>query len=214
MVTTNTASKKRSTNGQPKVPEEDINNHITFPAFDLSTTKVGFGNSPHRVTTIAYERKYHPDHSTLLKVLLTRASVLDKTPPSDSTVHFIPYELINVSDSNIVKHQLIQHNQFIHNTIIIPIHNIDEATMYSGLKEQLINLTSVTNIEKTYLSSISGKWLVLTTKSKEEQTRNDIDNIINNTTFPPSTESLGRSNHSNRYNVNTALVSYAASLQK
>ena len=75
MVTTNTASKKRSTNGQPKVPEEDINNYITFPAFDLSTTKVGFGNSPHRVTTIAYERKYHPDHSTLLKVLLTRASV-------------------------------------------------------------------------------------------------------------------------------------------
>ena len=39
MVTTNTTSKKRSTDGQPKVPEEDINNQITFPAFDISTTK-------------------------------------------------------------------------------------------------------------------------------------------------------------------------------
>ena len=37
MVTTNTISKKRSIDGQPKIPEEDINNYITFPAFDLST---------------------------------------------------------------------------------------------------------------------------------------------------------------------------------
>ena len=39
MVTTNTTSKKRSTDGQPKVPVEDINNQITFPVFDLSTKK-------------------------------------------------------------------------------------------------------------------------------------------------------------------------------
>ena len=55
MVTTNTTSKKRSTDGQPKVPVEYINNQITFPVFNLSTKKVGFGNSHHRVTTIAYE---------------------------------------------------------------------------------------------------------------------------------------------------------------
>ena len=40
MVITNTTSKKRSTDGQPKVPEEDINNQITFPSFDLSTKKL------------------------------------------------------------------------------------------------------------------------------------------------------------------------------
>jgi len=39
MVTKNTTSKKRSTDGQPKVLEEDIKNQITFPAFDLSTKK-------------------------------------------------------------------------------------------------------------------------------------------------------------------------------
>ena len=66
-VSSNTTSKKHSTDGQPKVPEEDINNQIIFPVFDLSTTKVGFGNSPHHVTTIAYEVKCHPDHSALLK---------------------------------------------------------------------------------------------------------------------------------------------------
>ena len=39
MVTTNATSKKRSTDDQPKVPVEDINNQITFPVFDLSTKK-------------------------------------------------------------------------------------------------------------------------------------------------------------------------------
>ena len=169
MVTSNTTSKKRSTEGQPNVPEEDINNQIIFLAFDLSTKIVGFVNSPHRVTTIAYEVKCQPNHSALLKVLLTRASVLDKNPPLDSTIHFILYGIINVSDSNTVTHQIIQQNQFIHNTTIIPIHTIDENTTYSGLKEKLENLSSITNIGKTLFSSTSGKWLVITTKPKKNR---------------------------------------------
>ena len=52
---------------------------------------------------------------------------------------------------------------------------------------------------------------MITTKKQKEEARHDIDNLINNTTFPPNTERPGRSN---RYNVNTALVSHAASLQK
>ena len=40
MITTHASSKKRSTDDQPKVPEEDINKHVTFPAFDLSTKKL------------------------------------------------------------------------------------------------------------------------------------------------------------------------------
>ena len=208
-VTSNTTSKKRSTDGQPKVPEEDINNQIIFQAFDLWTKKVGFGNSPHRVTTIAYEVKCHPDHSALLKVLITRASVLDKTSPSDSTIHFIPYGLINVSDSNTVKHQIIQQHQFIHNTTIIPIHSIDEYTMYSGLKEKLENLSSITNIEIKYFSSTSGKWLVITTKPKKEQARHDIDDLINNTTFP-----LTQNNLDVPINIILILPSFATALKK
>ena len=40
MVTINTTFKKCSTDDQPKLPEEDINNRITFPAFDISTKKL------------------------------------------------------------------------------------------------------------------------------------------------------------------------------
>ena len=148
MVTLNTTSKKRSTDGQPKIPEEEVNNQIIIYSFRSINKKVDFGNSPHRVTIIACEIKCRPNHSALLKVLLTRVFVLVKTPPSDSTIHFILYGLINVSDSNTVKHQIIQQNQFIHNITIIPIHNIDEETIYSGLKEKLEILLSVTNIEK------------------------------------------------------------------
>ena len=142
---------------------------MNFPAFDLSTKKVGFGNSSHRVTTIVYDIKYHPDHSALLKLLLIRVSVLDKTPPLDSTIYFIPYGIINVLDSNTVKHQIIQQNQFIHNTTIIPIHNIEEDIMYSGLKAKIKNLPSITNIEQKNFSSTSGKWLVIITKKKKNR---------------------------------------------
>ena len=48
-----------------------------FPAFDLSTKRIGFGNGTNRVTTVAYEVKCHPAHSTILKYLLIKFSVLD-----------------------------------------------------------------------------------------------------------------------------------------
>ena len=56
--------------------------------------------------------------------------------------------------------------------------------MYSGLKEILENLPFITNTKKTYMSSTSGKWLVITTKKQKEQARHDIDDPINNKTFP------------------------------
>ena len=49
-------------------------------------------------------------------------------------------------------------------------------------------------------------------KSKKDQARQEIDQIINDTIFPDSQiEKPGRSNH---HNINSVLVSYAAALQK
>ena len=56
-------------------------------------------------------------------------------------------------------------------------------------------------------------------KEKKEQARHDIDDLVNNTTQhnttqhspSPNTERPGRSN---RYDINTALDSYATALQK
>ena len=45
----------------------DNDNATVFPAFDLSTKRIEFGNINARVTTVAYEIECYPDHATLLK---------------------------------------------------------------------------------------------------------------------------------------------------
>ena len=83
---------KRKPDGQPKESEQDKS--ITIPVFDLSTKRIGFGNGTNRVTTVVYEVKCHPAHSTILKSLLIKASALDPLPPSDTNIYFIPHGLI------------------------------------------------------------------------------------------------------------------------
>ena len=84
---------KRRPNVQLKKAE--TNQHrIVFPAVDLSTKRIGFGSGSNRVTTVAYEVKYHPTNSTLLTSLLIKSSILSLLPPTDTNIHFIPYVLI------------------------------------------------------------------------------------------------------------------------
>ena len=57
---------KHKPDGQ--LQEAEINKHrIIFPVFDLFTKRIGFGNRANRVTTVAYEIKFHPAHYTILK---------------------------------------------------------------------------------------------------------------------------------------------------
>ena len=150
---------KRKPDGQPKEPEQDKS--ITFPAFDLSTKRIGFGNGTNRVTPVAYEVKCHPAHSTILKPLLIKASVLDPLPLSDTNIHFILHGLIQYTDATTVKNQLTQQNRFLAQTCIIPIFNINEESMNgstnNGIKTRLLAIPSVIDIEPTYLTETTGK---------------------------------------------------------
>ena len=138
---------------------------IVFPAFDLSTKRVRFGNGNTRVTTVAYGIRCYPAHATLLKSILIQASTFDPIAPSDNHIHFIPYGLLQTTDTNTVKNQIIQQNRFLANTGIVPILNITPETMQSGLKDRLLAITSVISLEPTYLTAKSGKWLVIVNKS-------------------------------------------------
>ena len=89
---------------------------------------------------------------------------------------------------------------------------MSEATMKSGIKTRLLEIQSVIGLEHMYLTESSGKWLVLVKKIQKDQARRAIDTVINETLFPDSqTEKLGRSN---RHNIKSSIVTYAASLQK
>ena len=72
---------------------------IVFSALDLSTKRVGLGNGNARVTTVAYEIRYHPAHAALQKSILIHASVLDPFPPSDNHIHIyhmVYYKLLTL----------------------------------------------------------------------------------------------------------------------
>ena len=92
-----------------KLKDAETNQHcIVLPEFDLSTRIIGFGNGSNRVTAVAYEVKYHPAHSTLLKSLLIKSSVIYPLPPTDTNIHFIPHGLIQATDVTTVTNQITQ----------------------------------------------------------------------------------------------------------
>ena len=124
---------KRSPDDNRKDPTKNSNT-IVFPAFDISTKRVGFGNGNARVTTVAYEIRCHFDHATLLKSIFIQASVLDPISASKNYTHFIPYGLFQTTYSFTVKNQTIQQNRFLAQTGIVPILKIANDTMTSGLK--------------------------------------------------------------------------------
>ena len=151
---------KRKPYGQLK--ESDKNkNSIIFPAFDLSTKRIGFGNGTNRFTMVVYEVKYYPAHSTILKSLIIKSSVLDPLPPFDTDIHFLPHSLIQSTNATTVKNQLTQQNRFLVQTGIIPTFNITEDSMNAGtnngIKKILLAITSVIDMEPTYLTESSGK---------------------------------------------------------
>ena len=83
--------------------------------------------------------------------------------------------------------------------------------MHNGMHTSLLTLSSILGIETTYLSPTSSKWFVIVNKKQKEKFRLETDAAINNTTFSPEkTEKTGRSN---RFNIKSSLVSYAAALK-
>ena len=132
-------------------------------------------------------------------------------PPSDNHIHFIPYGLLQTTDTT-VKIKTTQQNRFPAQSGIVPILNITQDTMNSGLKERLLAIPSIIGLEPTYLTTKSGKWLVIVKKNRKDQSRTDIDKTINDTIFPDS--QIEQPGHSNHHNIDFVLVYYTAALQR
>ena len=107
IIKDSTTNNKRNLDDNKKEPNTQDKTIVSL-AFDLSTKRVGFGNGTARVTTVAYEIRCHPAHTTLLKTILIQASVLDPVLPSDNHIYFIPYGLLQTTDATTLKNQITQ----------------------------------------------------------------------------------------------------------
>ena len=134
----NTHNNKRKPDRQLKETDKNKKS-IIFPAFDLSTKRIGFGNETNRFIRVAYKIIYHSAHSTILKSLLIKSSVLEPLTPSDTNTYFIPHGLIQSTDATIVKDQLTHQYHFLAQTGIVPIFNINADSMNAGTNNIIQN---------------------------------------------------------------------------
>ena len=65
-----------------------------FPAFDLNMRIIMFGNSETRISTLTFEVRCHPDNTNVIKIILSRISSNEKSPPSEEIIYFFSYGLV------------------------------------------------------------------------------------------------------------------------
>ena len=93
IISDNASNNKRLPDGNRKDPTTP-DKTIVFPACDLSTKRVGFGNEYSRVTIVAYAIRCHPAHATLLKSILIQASVHDHQTTTSTLFPMDYYKLL------------------------------------------------------------------------------------------------------------------------
>ena len=202
---------KRNPGGNREDPVENKNT-IVLLAFNLSTKLVEFGNDNTWVTTVAYEIRFHLDHVTLLKININSSI---RVWPHIYFQHSYSLHSIRLTSNYRYRHRQNSNNltePIPSSNLIVHIINITKNITNSWLKERLLTLPSVIVLGPTYLTERSGKWLVVVKKSKKDQTRTDIDQIITDTIFPDS--QVDKPGWSNCHNIKSVLVSCAAFLQK
>ena len=148
-------------------------------------------------TCVIWQRKCKSRYSRLWNPLPPRSRYISKIDPhssihSWSCIFFRqPHTFYTIwITTNYWHHYSKETNHsaesFFFQTGIAPILNITPYTMSFGLKYRLLAITSVIGVEPTYLTTKSGKWLVIVKNHKKNQARQEIDLVINNTILPES----------------------------
>ena len=119
--------------------------------------RVGYGNGKRRMPTMAFEIKYHPDNSTILKRLLCRVSASDDELLNNDNIHFVAYDLPEYTSSELYRTQILKQNNFLHNISVIPIVNIDPDVIYNELHYKLLVSPDITGIKNIHLTHFKRK---------------------------------------------------------
>ena len=72
-----------------------------------------YGNEKKQITTRTFEVKCYPKNVAILKILLYRVSASGSIAYDDSNIHFIQWELRQVSSDEMYCGQMIRHNHLV-----------------------------------------------------------------------------------------------------
>ena len=113
-----------------KIDENDSNNAVIIPAFDIHSKNIGNGNGAERITTNVYEFRCHLDNSNLFKALLARFSDV-----SNNAFHFISFGLPQLTTIVTYKYHIKLQNNYFASMDIIPIHGVIKIAMKKKLRK-------------------------------------------------------------------------------
>ena len=102
-----------------KVGEKYSNNAVIIPTFENHSKDIINGNGAGRITTNAYEFRYHPDNSNIFKALLERCS-----DDINNAFNFIPFGLPQLTTINIYRHYIKLQKNYLVSMSIIPVHGV------------------------------------------------------------------------------------------
>ena len=128
---------------------------------------------------------------------------------------FIPYGLLQMTNTETYRRQIIFQNNFIASIAIISILWRDKNSNDKKVQKKLRQVAGISGIEETHLTLDKGKWLVATNKSCKTQVKKEVDRILREMTLKiialEYNNQLGIISKEHR---NPTLVSYAAALQR
>ena len=68
-----------------------------------------------RAYITAFEVKCHSDNAALLKFIICKTTANDNMFTGNDIIHFVVYELLQDTSSDLYRSQIINHNSFLHN---------------------------------------------------------------------------------------------------
>ena len=108
-------------------------NELIIPVFDIHHKTVGNRNGTNIISTTACDIRYFPEDSSLLKMSMERC-------PEDNNNNFtfIHYGLMQVTNAETYRRQIIFQNNFIASMAIIPIYGVTKTAMTEKVEEKIL----------------------------------------------------------------------------
>lgn len=127
---------------------------------DIHTTEFETRTGNERITSNVYELRTSPDNVVILKCILCKAS----HPNNNPTIQFILYGIQGITNKDIYKTIIKKQIEFISDSSIIPIYDIEERDV-NKFKKLIETLMCIQDIEQTYASTLKGKYFLITTQT-------------------------------------------------
>ena len=97
---------------------------------------------------------------------------------------------------------------------IIPIHGVTKNLMRDKVEEKLLKVVGISKLEKTHMTELKGKWLVVTNKECKSQVKREVERMLKGVTLQIIHPTYTQQETIAKEHRNPTLVTYVLALQE